>query len=45
MLKYQIGMLMVFKGCSQYCINTDLYMYNIEKNPSISSEYYYDTLV
>ena len=39
MLKYQISILMIFNIFSEYYINTNLYTYNIEKKPSISSEY------
>ena len=37
MLKYQISILMIFNIFSQYCINTDLYTYNIEKKLLILS--------
>jgi len=43
-LKYQISILMIFKVFFQYYINTGLYTHTIEKNPSISSKYYSDTL-
>ena len=44
MLKYQIGILMIFNIFSQYCIDIDLYTYSLEKKPSISSEHKYDIL-
>ena len=37
MLKYQISTLMIFNIFSQYCINTDIYTYNIEKKLLILS--------
>ena len=36
MLKYQISILIIFNIFFQYCIDTDLYTYTIEKKPSIS---------